>query len=63
MASLLAAYKKPEYLIDTFYEVLRTFQVGGVAALVEQRRSTREPHPSRLTPVIEKRVPARGSRI
>lgn len=29
------------YHRDTFYEVRRAFQVGGVAALVEQRRGPR----------------------
>jgi hypothetical protein len=33
------------YHRDTFYEVRRAFQVGGVAALVEQRRGPRGPTP------------------
>ena len=31
------------YHRDTFYEVRRAFQVGGTAALVEQRRDTAKP--------------------
>lgn len=41
---------------DTFYEVRRAFQVGGVAALVESRRGPRAPHPNRVDPEIEARV-------
>jgi transposase InsO family protein len=41
------------YHRDTFYEVRRAFQVGGVAALVEQRRGPRSPHPNRVSPEVE----------
>src|SRR5437764_3848974 len=41
---------------DTFYEVRRAFQVGGVAALVEQKRGPRGPHPNRVAPEIEQRI-------
>src|SRR5262245_61716330 len=41
------------YHRDTFYEVRRAFQVGGVAALVEQKRGPRGPHPNRVAPEIE----------
>ena len=41
---------------DTFYEVRRAFQVGGVAALVEARRGPRAPHPNRVAPEIEAEV-------
>ena len=41
---------------DTFYEVRRAFQTGGVAALVESRRGPRAPHPNRVAPEIEARV-------
>jgi hypothetical protein len=34
------------YHRDTFYEVRRAFQMGGVAALVENRRGARGPHPA-----------------
>ncbi len=41
---------------DTFYEVRRAFQVGGVAALVEQRRGPRGPHPTRVHAEVETRI-------
>jgi len=41
------------YHRDTFYEVRRAFQVGGVAALVEQRRGPRHPHPNRVSAEVE----------
>src|SRR5262249_12777005 len=44
------------YHRDTFYEVRRAFQVGGVQALVEQRRGPRGPHPNRVSPEIEARI-------
>src|SRR5205809_7341859 len=44
------------YHRDTFYEVRRAFQVGGVAALVEQRRGPRGPHPNRVADEGEARI-------
>lgn len=44
------------YHRDTFYEVRRAFQVGGVAALVEQKRGPRGPHPARVAPEIEEAI-------
>lgn len=44
------------YHRDTFYEVRRAFQVGGVAALVEQKRGPKSPHPNRVAPEIEEQV-------
>ena len=44
------------YHRDTFYEVKRTFQVGGVAALVEKKRGPRNPHPNRVPEEVEKRI-------
>jgi transposase InsO family protein len=44
------------YHRDTFYEIRRAFQVGGVAALVEQRRGPRGPHPNRVAPEIEEKI-------
>src|SRR5262249_23005312 len=44
------------YHRDTFYEVRRAFQVGGVAALVEQRRGPRGPHPNRVAEEIEAKI-------
>ena len=42
--------------IFAFYEVRRAFQVGGVGALVEQRRGPKNPHPNRVAPEIEEAV-------
>ena len=44
------------YHRDTFYEVKRAFQNGGVAALVEQKRGPRNPHPNRVSAEIETQV-------
>ena len=41
---------------DSFYEVRRAFQAGGVAALVEQKRGPRNPHPNRVAPEVEERI-------
>lgn len=44
------------YHPDSFYEIRRAFQVGGVAALVEQKRGPRGPHPNRISPEVEERI-------
>lgn len=44
------------YHRDSFYEIKRAFQVGGVHALVEQKRGPRGPHPSRVSPEIEAEI-------
>jgi transposase InsO family protein len=44
------------YHRDSFYEIRRAFQVGGVHALVEQKRGPRGPHPSRVSPEIEAEI-------
>ncbi len=44
------------YHRDTFYEVRRAFQVGGVAALVAERRGPKNPHPNRVAPEIEEAI-------
>jgi len=44
------------YHRDSFYEIKRAFQVGGTAALVEQKRGPRGPHPSRVSPEIEAEI-------
>lgn len=49
------ACKLMGYHRDTFYEVRRAFQVGGVAALVE-KRGPRNPHPNRVAPEIEQKI-------
>src|SRR5882672_7416194 len=44
------------YHRDTFYEVKRAFQVGGVHALIEQKRGPRGPHPNRVSEETETRT-------
>jgi len=44
------------YHRDTFYEVKRAFQVGGVAALVEEKRGPRGPHPNRVSQEVEQKI-------
>jgi transposase InsO family protein len=44
------------YHRDTFYEVRRAFQVGGVAALVEKQRGPQAPHPNRVEPEVEEKI-------
>lgn len=41
---------------DTFYEVRRAFQAGGVAVLVESKRGARAPRPNRVAPETEAKV-------
>ena len=58
------------YHRDSFYEIKRAFQTGGVAALVEQRRGPRGPHPNRVPPEVEQAIldfclahPTKGSQF
>ncbi len=58
------------YHRDSFYEIKRAFQTGGVAALVEQRRGPRGPHPNRVPPDVEQAIldfclsfPTKGSQF
>ena len=44
------------YHRDTFYEIRRAFQVGGVDALLDKKRGAREPHPNRVSPEIEQKI-------
>jgi len=44
------------YHRDTFYEVQKAFKTGGVAALVEERRGPRNPHPNRVPEVVEQEI-------
>ncbi|HWP65208.1 MAG TPA: IS481 family transposase, partial [Candidatus Limnocylindria bacterium] len=44
------------YHRDSFSEIRRAFQVGGVQALVEAKRGPRHPHPNRVSPEIEARI-------
>ena len=44
------------YHRDSFYEIRRAFQVGGVDALVEKKRGPRAPHPNRVSPEVEEKI-------
>lgn len=56
LGNVSKACKIMGYHRDSFYEIRRAFQVGGVAALVEQRRGPRGPHPNRVAPEIEEQI-------
>lgn len=56
LGNVARACKIMGYHRDTFYEVRRAFQTGGVAALVESKRGSRGPHPNRVAPEIEAKV-------
>ena len=56
LGNVSKACKLMGYHRDTFYEVRRAFQVGGVAALVEEKRGPRNPHPNRVAPEIEQKI-------
>lgn len=44
------------YHRDSFYEIRRAFQVGGVEGLVEQKRGPKGPPPNRVSPEIEAEI-------
>lgn len=44
------------YHRDTFYEVQKAFKVGGVSALVEERRGPKSPHPNRVPEDVEQAI-------
>lgn len=56
LGNVSKACKVMGYHRDTFYEVRRAFQVGGVTALVEEKRGPRLPHPNRVAPEVEQRI-------
>jgi transposase InsO family protein len=56
LGNVSKACKIMGYHRDTFYEVKRAFQTGGVAALVEKRRGPKNPHPNRVPAEVEKRI-------
>jgi len=56
LGNVSKACKIMGYHRDTFYEVRRAFQVGGVSGLVEQKRGPRSPHPNRVPADVEKRI-------
>jgi winged helix-turn helix protein len=56
LGNVSKACKLMGYHRDTFYEVRRAFQVGGVAALVEEKRGPRNPHPNRVSAEVEQKI-------
>ena len=44
------------YQRNTFYRARQAFKVGGVAALVEKKRGTKNPHPTRLAAEVEQQI-------
>jgi transposase InsO family protein len=53
LGNVSKACKLMGYHRDTFYEIRRAFQIGGVAGLVDERRGPRGPHPNRVAPEVE----------
>lgn len=56
LGNVSKACKIMGYHRDTFYEVRRAFQVGGVAALVEKKRGPKNPHPNRVPAGTEEKI-------
>ena len=56
LGNVAKACKIMGYHRDTFYEVRRAFQTGGVANLIEHKRGPRNPHPNRVSAEIEERI-------
>jgi transposase InsO family protein len=56
LGSVSKACKIMGYHRDTFYEVKRAFQVGGVQSLIEQKRGPRGPHPNRVPEDVEAKI-------
>ncbi len=50
LGHIVRACKIMGYHRNTFFEVRRAFQVGDTAALAEQLRGARGPHPNRVSP-------------
>jgi Winged helix-turn helix len=56
LGNVAKACKTMGYHRDTFYEVRRAFQVGGVSNLIEHKRGPPNPHPNRVSADIEQRI-------
>jgi transposase InsO family protein len=56
LGNVSKACKIMGYHRDTFYEVKKAFKVGGIAALVEERRGPKNPHPNRVSQEIEDEI-------
>ncbi len=44
------------YSRQSFYDIRRAFQVGGMAAFVEKKRGPKNPHPNRVAKEIEEKI-------
>jgi transposase InsO family protein len=56
LGNVSRACKIMGYHRDSFYEIRRAFQTGGVSALVEEKRGPKAPHPNRVSTEIETRI-------
>ena len=56
LGNVSKACKIMGYHRDSFYEIRRAFQVGGVAALLEEKRGPKNPHPNRVAPEVEEKI-------
>jgi len=56
LGNVSKACKIMGYHRDSFYEIRRAFQTGGVSALVEEKRGPRAPHPNRVSTEVETRI-------
>ena len=56
LGNVSKACKIMGYHRDSFYEIRRAFQVGGTAALVEEKRGPKNPHPNRVSPEVEEKI-------
>jgi transposase InsO family protein len=56
LGNVSKACKLMGYHRDSFYEIRRAFQIGGTAALVEEKRGPRGPHPNRVAPEVEAKI-------
>lgn len=56
LGNVSKACKIMGYHRDTFYEVRRAFQVGGVEGLLEKKRGPKRPHPNRVPEEVEQKV-------
>lgn len=56
LGNVSRACKIMGYHRDTFYEVQKAFKTGGVAALVEEKRGPKNPHPNRVPEETERKI-------
>ena len=56
LGNVSKACKLMGYHRDSFYEIRRAYQTGGLEALIEQRRGPRNPHPNRVSADVEQAI-------